>query len=187
MVACSATSVESCLCLKVPREFPRAKPPQWVEKATKYRWFYTFQAAKNWKKFQSGIWYKYASYSGVKLESRQTALYEAAILHLVVQNAGNPGVKEGKTSVNWSFYAPKKRFYGCDGSSWVYVWLHREGMYRDCGDFHIAVSGCPVRLRWYSDIELIDSNARKFASCTCFISRGGMIWELEMKSLQHLH
>ena len=32
---------------------------------------------------------------------------------------------------------PQKHFYGCDGSSWVYV----EGMYRDCGNFHIAVSG----------------------------------------------
>lgn len=26
MVACSATSVESCLCLKAPRKFPRVKP-----------------------------------------------------------------------------------------------------------------------------------------------------------------
>ena len=38
-----------------------------------------------------------------------------------VQNTDNLGVSKGKTSVNWSFYAPKKQFYGCDGSSWVYV------------------------------------------------------------------
>lgn len=31
---------------------------------------------------------------------RQIALYEAEILHLVVQNAENPSVREGKTSVN---------------------------------------------------------------------------------------
>lgn len=28
MAVCSATNVESCLCLKVPREFPRVKPLQ---------------------------------------------------------------------------------------------------------------------------------------------------------------
>ena len=37
MVACSATSVESCLCRKVPREFLRVKPLQLVEKIAKYR------------------------------------------------------------------------------------------------------------------------------------------------------
>ena len=31
---------------------------------------------------------------------RRIALYEAEILHLVVQNAGNPGVKEGKMRLN---------------------------------------------------------------------------------------
>ena len=31
---------------------------------------------------------------------RRIALYEAEILHLVVQNAENPSVREGKTSVN---------------------------------------------------------------------------------------
>ena len=56
----------SCLCLKIPREFLRAKPLLWVEKITKYRWFYTLSAAKNWKKFQSGIGYKCTSYSSVK-------------------------------------------------------------------------------------------------------------------------
>ena len=35
----------------------------------------------------------------------------------------------------------KKHFYGCNGSSWVYAGWHCEGMYRDYGDFHIAVSG----------------------------------------------
>lgn len=117
-----------CLCLKAPREFPRAKPPQWVVKTTEYRRFCTFSTAKNWKKIQSGVRHKYTSYSSVKPESWQIALYEAEILHLVVQNAETMGVREGKTRTNWSFYAPKKHFYGCDGSSWVYVWLHRDGI-----------------------------------------------------------
>ena len=52
------------------------------------------------EKFQSGIGYKCGSYSSVKSRSRQIALYEAEILHLVVQNAENPSVREGKTSVN---------------------------------------------------------------------------------------
>ena len=43
---------------------------------------------------------KYSSYSSVKLESGRIALHEAEILHLVVQNAGNPGVKEGKMRLN---------------------------------------------------------------------------------------
>lgn len=39
-------------------------------KNTKYRWFYILSAAKNWKKFQSGVRHKYTSYGGVVLESR---------------------------------------------------------------------------------------------------------------------
>lgn len=104
----------ACLCLKAPREFPRAKPLQWVVKTTEYRRFCTFWAAKNWKKFRSGIGYKYTSYSSVKL-------YWGDIAHLTVQNAESLGVSKGKTSVKWGFYAPKKHFYGCDGSSWVYA------------------------------------------------------------------
>ena len=114
----------SCLCLKAPREFLRVKPLQWVEKIAKNRWFRTFWVAKNWKKFQSGIGYKCGSYSSVKPRSRQIALYEAEILHLVVQNAENPSVREGKTSVNWGFHALEKHFYVCDGSSWVYARWH---------------------------------------------------------------
>lgn len=67
---------------------------------TKCRRFCTFRAAKNWKKFQSGVRYKCDSYSSVKLKIGQITLYEAEILHLVVQNAGNPGVKEGKMRLN---------------------------------------------------------------------------------------
>lgn len=59
-----------------------------------------FRVAKNWKKFLSGIGYKCSSFSSVKQENRQIALYEAEILHLVVQNAENVGVREDKTSVN---------------------------------------------------------------------------------------
>ena len=55
-----------------------------------------FRATKNWKKFQSGIGYKCSSYSSVKLESRQIALYEAEILLLVVQNAESPSVRADK-------------------------------------------------------------------------------------------
>ena len=36
----------------------------------------------------------------VKLESGRIALYEVEILHLVVQNAENVGVREDKASVN---------------------------------------------------------------------------------------
>ena len=70
-----------------------------MEKTTKYRRFCIFWTAKNWKKFQSGVRHKCTSYSSVKLESRQVTLYEAEILHLVVQNAESAGVREGKTSV----------------------------------------------------------------------------------------
>ena len=135
------SSFESCLCLKAPREFLRVKPPQWAEKTTKYRHFRTFPSAKNWKKFQSGVRYKCSSYSSVVVGDWQIALYAGDTALLIVRNAESVGVREGKTSVNWGFYAPKKHFYGCDGSSWVYVWLHREEMYRDHGDYHIAVSG----------------------------------------------
>lgn len=55
---------------------------------------------------------------------RRIALYEAEILHLVVQNAGNPGVREGKTRSIRSFHALKKHFYGCDRSSWIYAGWH---------------------------------------------------------------
>ncbi len=88
-----------------------------------------FRVAKNWKKFQSGIGYKCSSFSSVKPESRQIALYEAEILHLVVQNAETMGVREGKTRSIRGFYAPKKHFYGCDGSSWVYARWHCERTY----------------------------------------------------------
>lgn len=71
-----------------------------MEKTTKYRCFGAFLATKNWKKIQSGIGHKYTSYSGVKLEGRQAALYEVKMLLLVVQNAETMGVREGKTSVN---------------------------------------------------------------------------------------
>lgn len=67
---------------------------------TKCRRFCTFRAAKNWKKFQSGVRYKCDSHSSVKLKSRQIALYEAEILHLVVQNAETMGVREGKMMLN---------------------------------------------------------------------------------------
>ena len=67
---------------------------------TKYRCFCTFRAAKNWKKFQSGIGYKCGSYSSVKPESRQIAEYKGDIAHLIVQNAESMGVRKGKTSVN---------------------------------------------------------------------------------------
>ena len=75
------SSVESCLCLKVLREFPRVKPLLWVEKIAKNRRFCTFRAAKNWKKFQSGVRHKYTSYSSVKADcpvwSRNTAFSSA--------------------------------------------------------------------------------------------------------------
>ena len=119
---------KSCLCLKAPRGFLRVKPPQWVEKITKYRRFCMFRATKNWKKFQSEIRHKCTSYSSVKLGGWQNAVYRGDIALLIVQNAEDPSVSKGKTSVNWGVYAPKKHFYGCDGSSWVYVWLHRDGI-----------------------------------------------------------
>ena len=60
---------------------------------------------------------------------------------MIVQNAESMGASEGKTRSIRGFYAPKKHFYGCDRSSRVYAGWHREGMYRDYGDFHIAVLG----------------------------------------------
>ena len=113
-----------CLCLKAPREFPRAKPLQWVVKTTEYRRFCTFWTAKNWKKFRSGVRHKCGFYSSVKLESRQIALHRSDVALMIVQNAESMGVREGRMSVNWGFYAPKKHFYGCDGSSWVYAGWH---------------------------------------------------------------
>lgn len=88
----------------------------------------TLWAAKNWNKFQSGIGHKCGSYSSVKLKSWQIAEYKGNMEHLIVQNAGNPGVKEGKMRLNWGVYAPKKHFYGCDGSSWVYARWHCDGI-----------------------------------------------------------
>lgn len=52
---------------------------------------------------------------------RRIALYEAEILHLVVQNAESMGASEGKTRSIRGSYAPKETFCGCDRSSWVYV------------------------------------------------------------------
>ena len=66
---------------------------------------------------------------------RRIALYEAEILHLVVQNAGNPGVKEGKMRLNRGFYTPKKHIYGCDGSSWVYARWHCDDITDTVGTF----------------------------------------------------
>lgn len=43
---------------------------------------------------------------------------------MIVQNTENMGVREGRTSVNWGFYDPKKHLYGCDRSSWVYARWH---------------------------------------------------------------
>ena len=101
---------KSCLCLKAPRESPRVKPLQWVEKITKYRHFCTFWAAKNWKKFQSGVRHKCSSYSSVKQESWQNAGYDGKIAFLKVQNAESVGVREGKTRPFRGFYAPKSTF-----------------------------------------------------------------------------
>ena len=111
-----------------------------MEKITKYRRFYTFLTVKSWKKIQSRVRHKCGSYSSVKLKIRQNALHKGDVAHPIVQNAENPGVREDKTRSFRGFYAPQKHFYGCDGSSWVYTRLHREGMYRDYGDFHITVS-----------------------------------------------
>ena len=60
------SSVESCLCRKVPRGFLRVKPLLWVEKTTEYRWFCTFWIAKNWKKSRRGVRHKCGSYSSAK-------------------------------------------------------------------------------------------------------------------------
>ena len=43
---------------------------------------------------------------------------------MIVQNAETMGVREGKTRSIRSFHAPRKHFYGCDGSSWVYARWH---------------------------------------------------------------
>lgn len=83
-----------------------------------------FRVAKNWKKFQSGIGYKCSSFSSVKLESRRIALHMGDTALMIVQNAENPSVREGKMRLNAGFYAPKKHFYGCDRSSWVYARWH---------------------------------------------------------------
>ena len=107
---CNLGNVQCDLYLKVPRECPRVKPLLWVEKIAKYRWFCAFWAAKNWKKFQSGVRYKCGSYSSVKLKNRQITEYNGDIALMIVQNAEIMGVREGKTSMNWSFYAPKITF-----------------------------------------------------------------------------
>ena len=92
-----------------------------MEKTTKYRWLCTFRAAKNWKKFQSGVRYKCDSYSSKKLKSRQITLHRGDITLMIVQNAETMGVREGKMRSIRGFYAPKEPFYGCDRSSWVYA------------------------------------------------------------------
>ena len=97
-----------CLCLKAPREFPRVKPLLWVEKTTKYRWIYTLSAAKNWKKFQSGVGHKCSSYCSVVVRNRQNALYKGNIALPTVQNARSMGAREGKTRSFRGFYLPKK-------------------------------------------------------------------------------
>ena len=73
------------------------------------------------EKFQSGVRHKCGSYSSVKLESWQIVLHKGDMAHPIVQNAENPSVREGKTRSIRSFHAPKKHFYGCDGSSWIYA------------------------------------------------------------------
>lgn len=57
-------------------------------------------------------------------KSQQNALYGAEIRLITVQNAENVGASEGKTRSIRGFYSPKKNFYGCDGSSWVYAGWH---------------------------------------------------------------
>lgn len=51
-------------------------------------------------KLQSGAGYKCGSYSSAKLKSWQIALHRGDIALMIVQNAENPSVREGKTSVN---------------------------------------------------------------------------------------
>ena len=65
--------------------------------------------------------HKRTSYSSVKLESWKNAWYRGDIALLVVRNAESVGVSEGKTRSIRGFYTPKKHFYGCNGSPWVYV------------------------------------------------------------------
>ena len=43
---------------------------------------------------------------------------------MIVQNAETMGERESKTRSIRGFYAPKKHFYGCDCSSWVYAGWH---------------------------------------------------------------
>ncbi len=43
---------------------------------------------------------------------------------MIAQNAETMGVRESKTRSIRGFYAPKKHFYGCDRSSWVYAGWH---------------------------------------------------------------
>jgi len=76
---------------------------------------------KTGKKFQSEIRHKCTAYSSVKLESGRIALHGGDIALMIVQNAENPSVREGKMKLNGGVYAPKKHLYGCDGSSWAYV------------------------------------------------------------------
>ncbi len=47
---------------------------------------------------------------------------------MIVQDAETMGVRESKTRSIRGFYAPKKHFYGCDCSSWVYAGWHCEGI-----------------------------------------------------------
>ena len=87
------------------------------EKSLNIDVFIHFELLKIGRNLQSGVRHKCGSYSSKVLESRQIALYEAEMLHLVVQNAETMGVREGKTRSIRSFYALKKHFYGCDRSS----------------------------------------------------------------------
>ena len=64
------------------------------------------------------------------LESRQIALYEAEMLHLVVQNAETMGVREGKTRSIRSFM-----------DATVARELMPDCTVRNCADIHIAFSG----------------------------------------------
>ena len=51
----------------------------------------------------------------------QIAECKGDIALMIVQNAETMGVRESKTRSIRGFYAPKKHFYGCDGSSWIYA------------------------------------------------------------------
>ena len=103
----------------------------------------TLWAAKNWKKFRSGVRYKCSSYSSVKLKSRNIALHKVEMRFLIVQNAESVGVRERKTRSFRGFYAPPPK------KALLWMWRQLVGLcriaprwyYRHCGDFHIELSG----------------------------------------------